>query len=55
MTDEQIKTLAQEYAATVAITDDDRAIEYDFALPVVRWLAAHYEFIPRIKPNNEAT
>lgn len=52
MTDEQLKKLARAYAVQVCPSDDypdmkdcedDRIIEYDFALPVLRWLAKNYE------------
>lgn len=52
MTDEQLKKLARAYAVQVCPSDDypdmkdcddDRIIEYDFALPVLQWLAKNYE------------
>lgn len=51
MTDEQLKELARTYAESACHAEDytdkeeyadDRIIEYDSALPVLRWLAKNY-------------
>ncbi len=55
-TTEEIKSMAREYARCTCIGTfdaerraEEEKVEYDFALPVIEWLAEHYCLVEKSK------